>query len=63
MTQIILYLILGLLIGVFMGLNALAKWVAKSAESSNLYLRNGVRVIMVLTILFSIFYTLHFLSK
>lgn len=49
-----------LLIGAFRGLNALAKWLAKGAENSNLYLRNGVRVIMMLTILFSIFYALHF---
>ena len=27
-----------------------AKWLAKGAENSNLYLRNGVRVIMMLTI-------------
>lgn len=53
-------IILCLLIGAFRGLNALAKWLAKGAENSNLYLRNGVRVIMMLTILFSIFYALHF---
>lgn len=56
MPQIILYL----LIGAFIGLNALAKWLAKGAGCSNLYLRNGVRVVMVLTILFSIFYALYF---
>ena len=59
MPQIILCLLIGgfcLLIGAFRGLNALAK----GTENSNLYLRNGVRVIMLLTILFSIFYSLHF---
>lgn len=55
MPQLILYLLLG----IFLVLNALAKCLSKSSQCSNLYLRNGVRTIMVLTIIFSIFYALY----
>lgn len=60
MIQLILYLLIGILVGIFNGLNGLVKWLAKGAGNSNLYLRNGLRTIMILTILFGIFYTLHF---
>lgn len=52
MPQLIFYL----LIVIFLGLNAIAKWLSKGVQSSNSYLRYIVRTIMVLTILFSIGY-------
>lgn len=55
MPQLILYL----LIGIFFVLNSLAEWLVKGAQCSNPYLRNGLRTIMALTILFSLFYALY----
>lgn len=55
MPQLILYL----LMGIFFLLNALVKWVAKGARCSNLYLRNSIRGLMILTIIFSVFYIMY----
>lgn len=58
MPQLIFYL----LVGIFLGLNAIAKWLSKRAQCPNSYLRNTIRTIMILTILFSIGYSLYVYS-
>lgn len=55
MPQLILYL----LIGIFLGLNAIAKWISKGTQCSNPYLSNTIRIIMILSILFSIVYSFY----
>ena len=50
MPQLIFYI----LIGLFVGLNAIAKWLSKQSQCANPYLRNTIRIIMILTILYSI---------
>lgn len=52
MSQLILYILLG----IFFALNALAKCLAKATRSGNSYMRNGLHTLMGLVIIFSIFY-------
>lgn len=59
MPQLFFYLFLG----IFFLLKYIVKGIAKGAQCSNFYLRNGLRIVMMLTILFSIFYALYVYQK
>lgn len=52
----LLYLLFYLLFGILFVLNVLAKWMAKGTRCINPYIRNGIKTIMWLTIIISIFY-------
>lgn len=59
----ILYLFFYILFGVLFVLNALAKWLAKGTQCVNPYIRNSIKVMMWLTIISSIFYSLYTYQK